>query len=247
MLRMSTFKLWIVVLALVFAGTVDAQPLSWTMGAGDREVAEADESLSTWDEGIVNITVTDPGVLNIDGEGTYIIALSGEEDLCGGGSRALPNGWLAQTKGRSAVPLRAGDYSLQLVPHGSSVAQYRVRVDHADPCAGEPGDDHGDTNLCSTDMCLSTSTGGIIGSYGDPDIDVFSFVIDSEGSMTIESSGSTDVRAALFNERGKKLAEDDDSGTGVNFQIVEDLDAGRYFVRVEGTSSATGAYSLSVQ
>lgn len=247
MLRMQPVTLWIALWVLAFASAVDAQPVSWTFDAGDREVAEASESLSTWDEGILNLTVNDPGVLIIDAEGTYIIAKSGEEDLCGGGSRELPNGWLAQTRGRSSVPVRAGEYSLQLVPHGSSTADYRVRVDHSDPCVGESGDDHGDTALCSTELCLSTSTAGSIGSYTDPDYDVFSFVVASTGSVTVESTGSTDVRAELFNERGKRLAEDDDSGSGVNFKIIETLKAGRYFVRVEGSSSATGSYNVSAQ
>ncbi len=248
MFRKDLIKLWMfAVVMLIAAGPLEAQPLSWTMGAGDQETAEEEEDGSTWDSGIINITVTDPGLLSLDAEGTYIIAKSGEEDLCGGGTRELPNGWMAQTQGRSSVPVRPGDYSLQLVPHGSTTVDYRVRADLTDACVGVSGDDHGDTNLCSTELCMSTSTAGSIGSYTDPDYDVFSFVVESEGSVVVESTGSTDVRAELFNERGKRLAEDDDSGSGVNFKITETLKAGRYFVRVEGTSGATGSYNVSAQ
>ena len=99
----------------------------------------------------------------------------------------------------------------------------------------------------STTFDNSFCTSGSIGSYTDPDYDFFSFVVDSEGSITVESTGSTDVYAELFNERGKRLASDDDSGSGVNFKITETLKAGRYFVRVEGTSGATGSYNISAQ
>lgn len=235
---------------LVLAPSLSAQPLNWSLNAGERQEVQTTESITTWDEEIINITVADPGVLELEAEGTYIIGLSGSEDTdsCGSGSRELPNGWLAHTKGRASVPLRAGDYELRLIPHGTSTVDYRVRADLADVCAGESGDDYGDTALCSEEICVTSSaTSGVIGSYTDPDLDVFSFVLDSQASVTIESTGSTDVRAELFNERGKRLAEDDDSGSGVNFQIVESLPAGRYFVRVEGESSATGSYSLTVQ
>ena len=234
---------------LVLAPSLSAQPLDWSLNAGDRQEVQTTESITTWDEEIINITVADPGVLELEAEGTYIIGLSGSEDVdCGGGSRELPNGWLAHTKGRASVPLRAGAYELRLIPHGTSTVDYRVRADLADVCAGESGDDYGDTALCSEEICVTSSaTSGVIGSYTDPDLDFFSFVLDSQASVTIESTGSTDVRAELFNERGKRLAEDDDSGSGVNFQIVQSLPAGRYFVRVEGEGSATGSYSLTVQ
>ena len=247
MLRKHLYTLVaIAIVVLTAAAPASAQPLNWTLDVGEREEVETSESLSTWDEEIINITVADPGVLEIESEGMSAILLSGTEGVCGGGSRELPSS-AALTKGRAALALRAGDYALKLIPHGASSVDYRVRADLADVCAGESGDDHGDTALCGTELCLSTSTNGSIGSYTDPDYDVFSFVVTSQASRTIESSGSTDVRAELFNEHGKRLAEDDDSGTDTNFQIIETLPAGRYFVRVEGENSATGAYSLSVQ
>ena len=230
------------------AAPASAQPESWTLNAGEREEVQTTESIETWDGEIINITVADPGVLELEAEGTYLLGLSGSEDVCGGGSRELPNGWLAHTRGRSSVPLRAGIYSLKLIPHGTATVDFRLRADLADVCAGESGDDYGDVALCSHEICVSSSaTSGVIGSYTDPDIDVFSFVLDSHATVTVESTGSTDVRAELFNERGKRLAEDDDTGSGVNFQIVQSLPAGRYFIRVEGSGSATGAYSLTVQ
>ncbi len=247
MLRKHLYTLVaIAIVVLTAAAPASAQPLNWPLDVGDREEVETSESSSTWDEEIINITVASPGVLALDAEGLYAVLVSGEEGLCGGGDREIESS--AITEGRTALALRAGDYELKLVPHGTSWYDYRLRVDLADVCAGESGDDHGDTALCSTELCLSTSTNGSIGSYTDPDYDVFSFVVTSQASRTIESSGSTDVRAELFDESGKRLAEDDDSGTGVNFQIVHPtLPAGRYFVRVEGENSATGAYSLSVQ
>ena len=237
------------VLVTLLALPSAAQPVSWTMNASDTKKEEKEENIDTWDDDIISLTTNDPGTLFFEVEGAYLLGVSGEEDICGGGSRDLPNGWFAKTEGRFALPLRSGSYSLKIIPHGASVADYRVEAELADVCALVSGDDHGDDSLCSTEICVtSTATSGNIGSYTDPDYDFFSFVLTSQGSVTIESTGSTDVMAELFNERGKRLAEDDDSALdGVNFKIVKSLPAGRYFVRVEGSSSATGNYSLTVQ
>lgn len=251
MLRNHEWLLGLSILALLVLSALPAaaQPVSWTLNAGDTQAEEEEENIDTWDNDIMNLTVNDPGVLHFDVEGSYLLGLSGEEDICGGGSRDLPNGWFAKTDGRFSLPLRAGSYSLKVIPHGSSVADYRIRGRLADVCQLVSGDDHGDDALCSTEICVTaSSTSGSIGSYTDPDYDFFSFVLTSQGSVTVESTGSTDVMAELFNERGKRIAEDDDSAAdGVNFKITQTLPAGRYFVRVEGASGATGSYSLTVQ
>lgn len=242
-------QLFAIALLVLSAVPAAAQPVSWTLNAGDTAEEEEDTNIDTWDKDIMNLTVNDAGVLHFDVEGAYLLGLSGEEDLCGGGSRDLPNGWFAKTHGRFSLPLRAGSYALKVIPHGSTVADYRIAGRLADVCQLVSGDDHGDDALCSSEICVTaTATSGSIGSYTDPDYDFFSFVLTSQGSVTVESTGSTDVMAELFNERGKRLASDDDGAAdGVNFKIVQSLPAGRYFLRVEGASGATGSYSLTVQ
>lgn len=240
-------------LALAFAALLAlplaAQPISWTVNTTDTKTEEKEENIDTWDNETINLTTTDAGTMSFEVEGAYLLGISGEEDICGSGTRDLPNGWFARTDGRFALPLRKGTYVLKVIPHGTTVADYRIKAHLADVCAGVSGDDHGDDSLCSTDICVSaTATSGSIGSYTDPDYDFFSFVLTSQSSVTVESTGSTDVMAELFNERGKRLASDDDGAVdGVNFKIVQSLPAGRYFVRVEGASGATGSYSLTVQ
>src|SRR3712207_7803122 len=61
-------------------------------------------------------------------------------------------------------------------------------------------------------------------------------------SVNVESTGSTDVEADLYDAGRSLVASDDDSGTGDNFKITQSLSAGRYYVRAKG---ANGSYSRS--
>jgi hypothetical protein len=242
MLR-NNLRLAVFVLTVLCAGvTAAAQPINWSFSASSLHATESDEDIDTWDEDIINITVTEPGVLNIDAEGTDIKGKSGSEDLCGGGSRTLVGGWFGPTDRGVSIPVRAGDYVLKLNPHGTTSVNHRVRAELLDACAGESGDDHGDIPVCATELCSGTSANGSIGSYTDPDYDYFSFAITSAATVDVDSSGSTDVAGDLFDENGVLLASDGESTT--NFSISESLTPGRYVVRVRPVGTATGSYSV---
>lgn len=82
------------------------------------------------------------------------------------------------------------------------------------------------------------------------EVDVFSFVVITPGSYTIETEGSTDVVTALYgpNDMSAFVAEDDDSGATQNSRIVRNLAAGTYYTRVRHYSNASvGNYSISVR
>lgn len=242
MLRKSALTLILILVSLV---PLQAQP-SWTLGAGDTEETSDSGDVEEWNNDIINVTVTEPGVLTFDAQGADFEGDTATEDICASGTRSLPSGWLVRTDGRYSIPVQPGDYEIQLYLHGSSTYQYRVRGQLLGPCGGPAGDDHGDSPLCSTLICDGVQASGSIGSYTPADADVFTFVLSSAATVTIDSTGSTDVLAELYDEDGYLLASDDDSGTGDNFQMVESLSAGRYFVRVEGYSGATGSYTIEV-
>lgn len=234
-------------LALSLAPLAEAQTLNWSLAAGDSEEDEDTGDVDEWNGDVINVTSTGPGVLHLEGEGLDYEGSSGSEDVCGGGSRTLSGDWLSQADGRSSIPLRPGTYTLELHPHGTVTYEYRLRAKMLGPCSGVSGDDHGDIPLCATGLCLSTPESGDIGNYTKPDTDMFTFVLSSSDTVTVESTGSTDVEATLLDEDGHRLAYDDDSGNATNFRIDETLGAGRYFVRVRGVNSATGSYSVSVE
>mgnify|MGYP001772886826 CR=1 FL=1 len=65
------------------------------------------------------------------------------------------------------------------------------------------------------------------------DVDWAKFTLTSRSRVIIETSGpSGDTVMELYDSRGNKLAEDDDSGQGEFSKIVITLDSGTYYIRV---------------
>lgn len=236
------------ILVLVPSSPVEAQARNFTLTPDTLVEAEDDEDIEQWDDETINLTTNDPGVLFIESTGADLEGRSGSEDKCGG-TRDVGAGWLPLTKGARSIHLRPGDYSLEILPHGSTWVKQRTRFRLRTYC-GSSSDDHGDNKLCSTEICFSsTATDGEIDDLtSGEDEDFFSFVVTANStSVTIESTGSTDIEAELYDEDGKRLASDDDGGSGTNFKIVETLDVGRYFFRIRGVNSALGTYAVTVQ
>lgn len=92
-------------------------------------------------------------------------------------------------------------------------------------------------------------TGATIGKYGEEDL--YSFAASKDGRYVIDTSGPTDVVMKLFGPGSRTLliAEDDDSGRGLNARIAADLVTGEYFVQVRhyNKQSGTGKYSIGVR
>lgn len=88
-----------------------------------------------------------------------------------------------------------------------------------------------------------------IGKPGEEDI--FHFTVAAAARHTIETSGNTDVVMKLFgpDSQTNMIAEDDDSGAGLNSKIVKDLSPGNYFIQIRHYSRerGTGAYRIGVR
>lgn len=233
-------------LAALTAGPADAQ-IAWTIEPSEvKQKEEKDIDVDQWDDDVLNITTAEPGVLMVEAEGTDVAGSDADESLCASGSRDLGT-WFANGPGRVSRAVQPGTYQITLDPHGEEIASYRLRVMLLDTCLAPSGDDHGDSAGCATRLCDgATATDAVIGSYTDPDEDFFTFYVASAQTVTVESTGSTDVLAELYDEAGALVAEDDDSGTGSNFFLTESLAAGRYFVRVLGSGAATGSYTVEI-
>src|SRR6185369_6127037 len=60
----------------------------------------------------------------------------------------------------------------------------------------------------------------------------FKIVATQAGTLTLSSSGGTDLKARLEDAAGTLLASSDDDGTGYNFKLSGTIAPGTYYLRV---------------
>ena len=101
-------------------------------------------------------------------------------------------------------------------------------------------DDHGNTPETATPLAFGSSQSGVI-ETGDDD-DYFRLDVAEATSALLFTTGSLDTYGTLLSESGSWLAEDDDSGDGINFRIAYDLAPGVYYLRVRGYGTRVGSY-----
>ena len=101
-------------------------------------------------------------------------------------------------------------------------------------------DDHPATRNAAKQV--SGSDDGEIGSAGDEDL--FRAELTASGTLTLTTSGPTDVVLTLEDASGNPIATDDDSAGWYNSRIVRSLAGGTYFVRVRHAARGTGRYTL---
>lgn len=92
-------------------------------------------------------------------------------------------------------------------------------------------------------------TSAEIGAFGEEDL--FWFKADPTGRYIISTEGKTDVVMKLFGPGSKTalIAEDDDSGSGLNARINKSLIAGRYYVSIRhwNRQKGVGLYYIKVR
>lgn len=186
-------------------------------------------------------------------EGSYIIESTGSTDTYGivynsSGSQIASNADISTTDKnfRVNVLLSANQTYYVRVSHNyyhdkdnAGTGIYGLRV-----LGGS--DDHGNGFDSATLIQIGTETIGNIESLGDSDF--FKFVPDSNGAYTIETTGSTNTYAYLYNSSQGVLAEDNNAGIGSNAYIAHNLNGGQtYYIRVNSYNSyTTGAYGIKV-
>ena len=140
---------------------------------------------------------------------------------------------------RIARTLNAGTYYVRVGSYQSNTGAYILRLFTS-------ADDHANARSSATSVFSNSDTPGII--YPSSDEDYFSFTLSAAGSVTIQTTSSTDTQGWLYNSAGTQLATDDDSGSGTNFQITQStLNAGTYYVRVGSFESNAGPYTLQIR
>ena len=106
-------------------------------------------------------------------------------------------------------------------------------------------DDHPNSGP-GTRVSVPSTTAGSLETGGDEDY--FRFSLSQSGEVTVYSTGSTDTVGRLIAVNRGVAYDNDDSGSGNNFHIVQNVSAGDYDVRVRGYSnSETGDYGLHVE
>lgn len=121
----------------------------------------------------------------------------------------------------------------------------RIRPYLRDETPPPPADDHGNSRSGATAISVNATVEGKLESPDD--VDYFTFTIENDGSVVIESLGLTDTIGTLYDSDGRELQTDDDGGSAYNFSLSMELTAGTYYVSVVGYEGEVGDYSLSVQ
>ena len=107
-------------------------------------------------------------------------------------------------------------------------------------------DDHGDVRALASRVGANSTTQGNL-EQGE-DVDYYRFQVHARGTVTAETTGSTDTVGTLENAAGRELASNDDGGTGENFKIERSLGPGTYYLRVEGFFPVTtGRYAVRIR
>ena len=108
-------------------------------------------------------------------------------------------------------------------------------------------DDH-PNSAPGTRVSVPSTTAGRLETGGDEDY--FRFSLSQSGQVSVYSTGSLDTVGRLIAGNNRGIAyDDDDSGIGSNFQIVQNVSSGDYDVRVRAYSngSDTGDYMLHLE
>ena len=140
-----------------------------------------------------------------------------------------------------AQTLNAGTYCVRVRSYQTATGGYLLRLYAS-------ADNHANARSSATSVALNSDTSGVV--YPSTDEDYFSFTLPTQaaGSVTIQTTGTTDTEGTLYNSSGTQLATDDDSGTGGNFQITrQTLNAGTYYVRVGSYQIRAGPYTLQIR
>ena len=106
-----------------------------------------------------------------------------------------------------------------------------------------PRDDHGNTAGRATRIEPSGRTAGRFHTIRD--VDYFTLTAPHAGVVVVETTGSTDTRATVWQD-GEEVASADSGGAGQNFRLSVRVGAGPVVMAVRGNGRQTGRYTLQV-
>ncbi|MDE0102466.1 MAG: SUMF1/EgtB/PvdO family nonheme iron enzyme [Bryobacterales bacterium] len=142
--------------------------------------------------------------------------------------------------------LSLGTYFVQVRSDSSLVGQYVLRFEVL-PALGSPllPDDHPNhASGATTTLRVGERLTARIERAGDEDW--FRLAISQRTPVAIYTSGAVDTAGKLLDQSGAEAASDEDSGTGLNFQIRATLEPGVYLIQVRSVGGFLGTYDLHV-
>ena len=109
---------------------------------------------------------------------------------------------------------------------------------------GGAGDDYGNSISAAQTIAPNSTTSGTINSGRD--VDFFRINLKNRGRLALRTNGRTNTVGTLYSSTGTLLGSNNDGcNNGQNFCLTRLLNAGTYYVKVDGYgTTATGAYSL---
>ena len=226
------------------AVTVTGTPqIGLTVGAATRQATyDATRSKGT----LLTFTYTVQGT-DADPDG---ISIATDALTLNGGTISLAGDTTTAALEHAAVATdetRKVDGSTDVVEHGDSREQatllaLTVRT------TGQVGETGGDDGFqINVGTARSAEAAGAVEHAGDADY--FRVEVPGAGRLTVETTGTTDTGGVLQGATGQTLTEDDDDGTGSNFRVERQVQAGTYYVAVTGgeNEQGIGRYTLSVR
>lgn len=109
---------------------------------------------------------------------------------------------------------------------------------------GLSGDDYGNGIGTARAIAPNSTTSGLIGTGSD--VDFFRIRLTSRGRLALRTNGGTDTVGTLYSSTGTLIVSNDDGCSNENnFCITRILNAGTYYVKVDGYGTTqTGPYTL---
>lgn len=150
------------------------------------------------------------------------------------------------------TPTVSGTYYVDAHAYGSSTGAYTLGVSASTPApttAPSGGDDYAGSTATSGRVSVGGSVTGRIETGGDRDWFAISLSAGSsyQFALNAASGSSLDPYVSLRNAGGAILAEDDDSGPGLNSLLSYTPTAsGTFYLDAHAYSTSTGGYTLSV-
>ncbi|MXZ56795.1 MAG: hypothetical protein F4227_00365 [Gammaproteobacteria bacterium] len=137
-----------------------------------------------------------------------------------------------------------GVYYIRVAGYSDSTGDYTLHVEF------EEKDDHGDTRYTATTVSSSARAWqfSTVGYLEIPtDIDVFEITLWYNATITIYTEGDTDTSGLLTDYSGFDLFENDDTDEdNSNFTFFGGVEAGTYYLFVDGSVSEKSEYKLII-
>ena len=130
-----------------------------------------------------------------------------------------------------------GTYYVKVSSSGTDTGTYELTVTFIP--------DHGDDRMSAAQVVSGMPVAGNI-ETGD-DQDYFSISVTEAGSLRATTTGGLDTVGTIYDSEGNELANDDNTGEGMNFNVSTLIAAaGTYYVKVESEGMGTGGYTLTI-